>query len=159
MSSRVLATTTTSCFQLDILVCYCDRKWRPSTSVSGLLSETSVTLVSNRKSGQSITELSVGPICSTQPNPTHQMTYPTQPNRYQSENLDPGPNPTHKPTDPIKTTTNLLVQERQLSNWSREEIRDAPNYKFTKQFDANICDICLLTPWPSVSTTLVPSIN
>ena len=42
-------------------------------------------------------ELSVGPICSTQPNP------------YQSENLDPGPNP----TDPIKTT-NLLVQERQL---------------------------------------------
>jgi len=46
--------------------------------------------------------------------------------------------PAHNPTDPIKTTTNLLVQERQLSNRSREEIRDAPNYKFTKQFDANI---------------------
>ena len=47
--------------------------------------------------------LSVGPICSTQPNP------------YQSDNLDPGPNLTHNPTDPIITTTNLLVQERQLS--------------------------------------------
>ena len=57
-----------------------------------------------------------------QPNQTHQMTNPTQPNPYQSENLDPGPNPTHNPTDPIKTTTNLLVQERQLSNRSREEI-------------------------------------
>jgi len=89
----------------------------------------------------------VGPICSTQPNP------------YQSENLDPRPNPTHNPTDPIKTTTNLLVQERQLSNRSREEITDAPNYKFTKQSDANICEICLLTPWPSVSTTLVASMN
>jgi len=84
---------------------------------------------------------------------------PTQPNPYQSENLDPGPNLTHNLTDPIKTTTNLLVQERQLSNQSKEEIRDAPNYKFTKQFDANICEICLLTPWPSVSTTLVTSIN
>jgi len=84
---------------------------------------------------------------------------PTQPNPYQSENLDPGPNPTHNPTDPIKTTTNLLVQERQLSNRSREEIRDAPNYKFAKQFDANICEICLITPWPSVSTTLVASMN
>jgi len=83
---------------------------------------------------------------------------PTQPNPYQSENLDPGPNPTHNPTDSIQTT-NLLVQERQLSNRSREEIRDAPNYKFTKQFDANICEICPLTPWPSVSTTLVASMN
>jgi len=84
---------------------------------------------------------------------------PTQPNPYQSENLDPGRNPTYKPTDPIKTTTNLLVQERQLSNRSREEIRNASNYKFTKQFDANICEICLLTPWPSMSTTLVASMN
>jgi len=87
------------------------------------------------------------------------MTNQTQPNTYQSENLDPGPNPTHNPTDHIKTTTNLLVQERQLSNRSREKVRDAPNYKFTKQFDANICEICLLTPWPSVSTTLVASMN
>ena len=92
-------------------------------------------------------------------NPTQLNPPNNQPNPYQSENLDQGPNPTHNPTNPIKTTTNLLVQERQLSNRSREEIRDAPNYKFTKQFDANICEICLLTPWPSVSTTLVASMN
>jgi len=95
----------------------------------------------------------------TQPNPLNDQPNPTQPNPYQSENLDPGPNPTHNPTDPIKTTTNLLVQERQLSNRSREEIKEAPNYKFTKQFDGNICEICLLTPWPSVSTTLVAWMN
>jgi len=89
------------------------------------------------------------------------MTNPTQPNPYQSENLDPGPNPTHKPTDPMakKQQQTFWYKKRQLSNRSREEIRDAPNYKFTKQFDANICQICLLTPWPSVSTTLVASMN
>ena len=101
--------------------------------------------------------MSVGPICSTQPNPTHQMTNPTQP----IPEWKFGPRTQHnpQPNRSIKTTTNLLVQERELSNRSREEIRDAPNYKFTKQFDANICEICLLMPWPSMSTTLVASIN
>jgi len=38
------------------------------------------------------TELSVGPFCVTQPNPTHQLTDPTQPNPQQVEKF--GPNPT-----------------------------------------------------------------
>ena len=38
----------------------------------------------------SVLELSVGPISSTQHNPTHQMIDPTQPNPYHSENVDPG---------------------------------------------------------------------
>ena len=36
----------------------------------------------------------MGPSSSTQHNPIHKMTEPSQPNPYHSENLDPGPNPT-----------------------------------------------------------------
>jgi len=93
-----------------------------------------------------------------QPNPPNDQPNPTH-TRVKIWTQDPT-QPTNQPIPwQKKTTTNLLVQKRQLSNRSREEIRDAPNYKFTKQFDANICQICLLTPWPSVSTTLVASMN
>ena len=65
----------------------------------------------------------MGPICSTQPNPPND-----QPNPYQRENLNPGPNPTHDATDPIKTTTNLSVQERQLTGAEKKlEMRRTTN--------------------------------
>ena len=87
---------------------------------------------------------------------------PTQPNPYQSENVDPGPNPTHNPTDPIKTTTNLLVQGRQLSAHDVTFARFAylrhgnqcPLHWWLRWIQRiikifNFCVSAVLDPWPN----------
>ena len=79
-----------------------------------------------------------------QPNPPNDQPNPTQP--IPEWKFGPRTQPNPQPNRSHKNNKKPLVQERQLSNRSREEIKDAPNYKFTKQFDANICEICLLTP-------------
>jgi len=48
-------------------------------------------------------ELSTGPFCVTQSNPTHQLTDPTRPNPLQVEKL--GPNPTQRNTTNKELTT------------------------------------------------------
>ena len=52
------------------------------------------------------TELSVGLFSSTQPNPTHQITDPTQPNPLPGEIMDPWPNPTHTQPNPHTSNNN-----------------------------------------------------
>ena len=50
-------------------------------------------------------ELSMGPFCVIQSNPTHQLTDPTQSNPLQVETFGPNPNP----TQPSKLTIELTV--------------------------------------------------
>ena len=60
------------------------------------------------------TELSVGPIYLTQPNPTDQTIDPTQPNPSQSENFGPMIQPNPQPNrTPCNQTTNLQAHGRQ----------------------------------------------
>jgi len=51
-------------------------------------------------------ELSVGLYSSTQFNPTHQITDPTQPNPLPGEFIDPWPNPTHTQPNPLTSNNN-----------------------------------------------------
>jgi len=48
-------------------------------------------------------QLSVGPFYRPRPNPTHQVTDPTQPNSLPGEFMDPSPNPTHTQLNPHTT--------------------------------------------------------
>ena len=54
-------------------------------------------------------ELSVGLFSSTQPNPTYQITDPTQPNPLPGELMDPWPNPTHTQPNPRRLNNNWLA--------------------------------------------------
>ena len=55
--------------------------------------------------GTLVSELFVGPISSTQTNPTHQTTDPTQPNPSQIKNFGPTNQPNYNPTE-LHTTNN-----------------------------------------------------
>ena len=64
----------------------------------------------------------MGPISSTQPNPTHKITDPIQPNPSQSKNFGPANQPNPQPitqSNSMQPTTDLRAQGKQFFTVSK----------------------------------------
>ena len=98
-------------------------------------------------------ELSMGPTSSTQRNPTHQMTDPTQPNLYHSENLDPGPNPIHNLDMHAKHEAWPLVSINSVNIkyfWTHDPTQSTKNFKKISTQPNPTQPLC----WPNPRKTL-----